>query len=254
MTNKFTLAAEELLSRRTAGTKAPRLAPSIRPESLDDALNIQTSMVELHNSVVAGWKCLQPLAENKFVVAPIFADGIQQGEKCELFADNGVVRIEPEIAFVLAKDLPSTTVGYSETDIDQAIGSCHMALELIQSRFADDSDAEFLERLADGLVNQGLFIGPEINKKAAFSASNIAITATQGEQVQTFDGTHPNTMPMKPVYWLINEMTKRGVSFRSGEALITGSYCGIVEFEFNVPTTITYQGLGEYVVEFVAKK
>jgi 2-keto-4-pentenoate hydratase len=253
MTNTFTQAAQELLSRRVAGTKAPRIEESVRPTSLDDALSIQAAMVELYPEAVAGWKCLQPLAEDKFVVAPIFADGIQQGSQCELFADNGVVRIEPEIAFVLSRDLPAKDGGYSDAELDDAIGSCHMALELIQSRFADDSEAEFYERLADGLVNQGLYIGPEIDKTAAFAASNVAITATQGESVQTFDGTHPNTMPMKPVYWLINEMTQRGITFKAGEALITGSYCGIVEFKFDVPTSIVYQGIGEYTVEFVQK-
>jgi 2-keto-4-pentenoate hydratase len=253
MTNKHSIAAQELLSRRVAGTKAPRLEASIRPESLDDALAIQSAMVDIHPSTVAGWKCLQPLAENKFVVAPIFAADVQSGDTCELFADNGVVRIEPEIAFVLAKDLPAKEGGYTDSEIDAAIGSCHMALELIQSRFADDSDAEFFERLADGLVNQGLFIGPEIDREAAFNASNIAITATHGDKVQTFDGTHPNTMPLRPIYWLINEMTQRGVTFKEGEAMITGSYCGIVEFEFDQPTTVNYQGIGEYTVTFSAK-
>ena len=76
---------------------------------------------------------------------------MQQGEVCELFADTGsvsgkeVVRVEPEIAFVLAKPLPANSNGYSKAQINDAIGSCHMALELIQSRFADDSGAEFYE-------------------------------------------------------------------------------------------------------------
>lgn len=253
MTNTFSLAATELLSRRVAGTKAPRLDAAIRPNSLNDALSVQAEMIKLHPAQVAGWKCLQPLAEDKFVVAPIFSDGVQKGSQCQLFADKGVARVEPEIAFVLARDLPAKSEGYSDTELNDAIESCHMALELMQSRFADDSEAEFLERLADGLVNQGLYLGPEIPKSAAFSASTITINATQGESKRDFDGKHPNTMPMNPVYWLLNEMTQRGITFKKGEALITGSYCGIVEFEFDIPTTITYQGIGEYTVTFIAK-
>lgn len=148
MTSNFKLAASELLGRRVPGTKAPRLDESQRPKTLDDALQIQSSMIDIHSDKVGGWKCLLPLADDKFVVAPIFADSVQTGEVCKLFADNNIARVEPEIAFVLNKALPANPEGYSEEQINDAIGSCHMALELMQSRFADDSGAEFYEKLA----------------------------------------------------------------------------------------------------------
>ncbi|MFA0086403.1 hydratase [Vibrio sp. 10N.261.51.F12] len=253
MMKEYEQVAADLLSRRVAGTKAPRIAEQQRPLNLEDALQIQSSMIDLHTDKVGGWKCLLPLAEDKFVVAPIFADSIQRGEHCALFADNNVARIEPEIAFILSQRLPACSEGYSEEQINEAIGPCHMALELMQSRFADDSGAEFYERLADCLVNQGMYIGPEIDREAAFSASKIDITVEQGEQVQTFAGTHPNPLPQHPIYWLINYMTRRGVDFEAGEAIITGSYCGIVEVEFNQPTSIRYEGIGQYQVMFSEK-
>ena len=78
MTNVFKQAAEELLSRRVAGTKAPRLDEQYRPNNLEDALKIQSSMIDLKSDKVGGWKCLLPLAEDKFVVAPIFSGSVQQ--------------------------------------------------------------------------------------------------------------------------------------------------------------------------------
>ncbi len=254
MTNIYKEAASELLSRRVAGTKAPRLEEQHRPANMEDALQIHSSMIDLHSDKVGGWKCLLPLADDKFVVAPIFADSIQSGDNCELFSDNNAARLEPEIAFVLSKGLPANPEGYSEEQINDAIGSCHMALELMQARFATDSGAEFYEKLADCLVNQGMFIGPEIAREKAFAASTIDITLTQGEEAQSFEGKHPNTMPQSPIYWLINYMTRRGVDFQAGEAIITGSYCGIVEVEFNQLTTIKYDGIGEYQVTFSEKK
>lgn len=246
-------AAAELLSRRAPGVKAPRLDAAYRPQNIEDALQVQSSMVELHQHPVGGWKCLLPIAEDQLVVAPIFANTIQRGETCELYADNGVARIEPEIAFVLEKSLPAKAEGYTEQEIDAAIGSCHMALELMQSRFANDSGVEYFEKLADGLVNQGMFIGPEMTLETAAALAKVAVTVSQGETVQTFDGSHPNLAPQNPVYWLINFMTKRGVTFKAGEAIITGSFCGIVEVEFNKPTTIEYANVGQYQVLFTAK-
>ncbi|MGF1751734.1 hydratase [Vibrio cionasavignyae] len=247
-------AARELLSHRVAGMKAPRMSELLRPRTLEEALQIQSAMIALHSDKVGGWKCLLPLSEDKFIVAPIFANSIQRGERCELFADNSQARVEPEIAFVLAKSLPANPAGYSEAEINDAIGSCHMALELIQARFAEDSGAEFYEVLADCLVNQGLFIGPEIERDKAFLAAKVDISITQEEQVQAFSGKHPNSLPQNPIYWLINTMSRRGTAFAAGEAIITGSYCGVVEVDFDKPTLIQYEGLGEYAITFDEKK
>ncbi|WP_432454000.1 MULTISPECIES: hydratase [unclassified Agarivorans] len=246
-------AAQTLLNNRNTSIKAKRLAPTLRPQSIDDALAIQAQMTELREDGIGGWKCLLPLAEDKLVVAPIFADLVQRGESCSLYADGGVARVEPEIAFVLSQDLPARDKDYSEAEIDQAIGRCHMALELIQGRFADTENAAFFEVLADGLVNQGLFLGPEIDKAAAFSASNIEISFTQGEQTQQLAGEHPNQNPVSPIYWLINYMSKRGVSFNAGQAIITGSYAGIVELNFACETEVEYQDLGAYKLKFLAR-
>lgn len=246
-------AATELLKRRVAGIKAPRLNQQLRPQNMESALQIQASMMTLCSQKVRGWKCLLPLADDQYIVAPIFSNTLQQGNHCELFADNDMARIEPEIAFVLARDLPANPAGYHDDQINDAIGSCHMALELMQERYADDSGVEFYEKLADCLVNQGLFIGPEIDRSKAFNTATIDITVTQADKVQTFAGKHPNAAAHSPVYWLINFMTRRGITFHAGEAIITGSFCGIIEVEFDTLTTINYAGLGEYQVRFSAK-
>lgn len=249
---KFSQAATELLKRRKAGTKMGRLAENIRPNSSDDALQIQQQMIAKRLDQVGGWKCLQPLGKDQFIVAPIFAETIQRGEQCFLFADDAVALLEPEITFILGKDLPAQQEDYTEAQIDDAIASCHMALELIQSRFTDDCDAPFYEKLADGLSNQGLFIGPEINKSQAYAASDIEVSFEQEEQRQQFSGQHPNTLPQTPLYWLINFMSKRGTDFKKGQAIITGSYAGVVKVTFDQITQIEYKDLGKYSVEFKA--
>lgn len=252
MTNnrKFSQAATALLERRAAGTKAPRLEAAIRPDSLEEALMVQAQMIAQHSAPVGGWKCLLPPAENQLVVAPIFADSINRGASCKLFADNSVARIEPEIAFVLAEDLPALQQGYSAAQIDAALSGCYMALELMQERFQENSGVEFYEKLADCLVNQGLFIGPQIEKSLAYKASEITINVSQAGTTQSFAGKHPNRFPQNPLYWLINFMSKRGIDFKAGQAIITGSYAGIVEVNFAAETEIEYQGLGKYTVEF----
>ncbi|GGA66717.1 hydratase [Neiella marina] len=251
MTVNVELAAQELLARRVPGTKAGCLADEQQPHSIDDALAIQQAMLAVKPAT--GWKCLLPPAEGQIIAAPIFADTVQRGDQVELFEDNGKARIEPEIAFILQHDLPASEQGYSEEQVHAAVGSCHMALELMQARFADDCDASFFERLADCMVNQGLFIGPEIDKQKAYAAATIDLTVSQASGEQGFAGKHPNQLPQNPLAWFINFMTKRGQSFKAGEAIITGSYAGIVEVDFDQQTTIKYDGLGEYKVTFSVK-
>ncbi|MFT2092388.1 hydratase [Paraglaciecola sp. 2405UD69-4] len=247
--NSFEKAAKELLSRRKAGTKAPCLDESIRPTSNDDALAIQGEMAKLHK--VKGWKCLLPPAEGKIVVAPIF-DVQQDTNIIELYADNGVARVEPEIGFVLAKPLAAKSGDYSEPEIIDAIGTTHMALELIQSRYADDSGKQFADSLADCMVNQGVFIGPEVDKSIAIDLSTVQLNITQDKDIQALDGKHPNPRAIDGLLWLINYMTKRGVTFEAGEVIITGSFKGVLEMPFDVKTTIGYEGLADYTVTFKA--
>ncbi len=245
----YSKAAQHLLNLRLSTNKNERLEASLRANSIDDALLIHQEMIKQRTDHVGGWKCLLPLGENT-IVAPIFSDTVQSGAECFLMPEEGKVAIEPEIVFVLAQDLPARKEGYTNQEIESAIGDCHMALELMQKRFVKDSGAQFSEGLADCLVNQGLYLGPKIEREAAFSASKIQLSLTQEGKTQEFNGVHPNEFPQAPVYWLIDFMSKRGTTFKAGEAITTGSYAGIVEVEFNKETHIIYQGIGEYKVTF----
>lgn len=246
----FKQAAEELLSRRKAGTKAPRLVEAIRPKSIDDALAIQAEMANMEATI--GWKCLLPPAEGKIVAAPIF--NLQhQTDDVVLFADKGQALIEPEIGFVLAKDLPARSEDYSEQEVVEAIGSAHMALELMQRRFEEGAGQDFYESLSDCMINQGVYIGPEIDKGLAVNAHKVAITITQSSQSLDLDGTHPNPRAIDGFVWLVNFMSKRGISFSAEQVFITGSFKGIVPLEFDQKTVVRYDGLGEYSVTFKAK-
>ncbi|PKG38798.1 hydratase [Psychromonas sp. Urea-02u-13] len=251
MNNTDQIAAEQLLNNRIKTPKKLRLATELRPQNSEQALQIQSETIKLRSDEVAGWKCSLPLNEDQLIVAPLFSDTVQSGQQCSLFSENGKARVEPEIAFILGADLPASTNGYSEAEIDAAVDRCHMALELMQDRFSGQSDVSFYEKLADCLVNQGLFIGPEIDKASAYLANEFTITFNQEKNKQRFAGKHPNQLPQKPLHWLINYMSQRGVSFTAGQAIITGSYAGVVEVDFNCLTEIEYEGLGKYQVTFI---
>ena len=97
-----------------------------------------------------------------------------------------------------------------------------------------------------------MYIGPKIDTELAYAAGQMTINFSQQGNEQTFAGKHPNPLPQNAVYWLINYMSKRGTSFKAGQAIITGSYAGIVDVDFNKSTEVEYVGIGKYTVEFNA--
>nr|MBP7484105.1 2-keto-4-pentenoate hydratase [Aquabacterium sp.] len=94
-----TEAAIELARRRKAGLHGPRLPQTCRPADLTDALAIQTQ-VSLHiGDTVGAFKCGTP-TDDRVVVAPIYSRTISNAASCPVWAQNGQVRVEPELAFV----------------------------------------------------------------------------------------------------------------------------------------------------------
>lgn len=264
MTERFDAAAAAviLVERRVGGIQGERLPEACRPQDLDQALVVQEAVTERWceqmDDSIGGWKCLLP-PENKLVVGPIYTRTIDSIPPVSLWSKTGPegerARIEPELAFFFGTDLPPRAEPYTAADVDAAIVRTHMALELINSRYADPAGCEFPEMLADGLVNQGLFIGPEVDSANAAAASSFTITlACANGTVIERQGQHPNTYPRAPLYWLVEFLRSRGQGIVAGQAVITGSYAGVLEVPLNTDITIGYAGLGSMQVSFTAKK
>ena len=243
-TNRARLAAAQLLRSRITHQPMARLAEAIRPHSLDQALAIQRELIRQHPDPVVGWKCALPSVDKR-VLAPIFAGTVYRGSACSVVPDQGRAWVEPEIAFVLKEALSARPGGYTPAEVDAALGSCHMALELVQHRYAADAEVEFLDQLADGLLNQGLFLGPDIDRAAAYQCTTMAIHLHRLGQTQSLAGVHPNQLPQLPLYWLVNYLSQSGVDLSAGQAIITGTYAGLIEIPLASPIQLNYEGLGQ---------
>ncbi|MDP5144839.1 hypothetical protein ORI98_00060 [Shewanella sp. ULN5] len=256
MTDLLELLAQHLLVQRSAISPASELV-GVKPQCIDDAFAVQQQMIALSNQEIAGWKCLTPLENGQLIFAPILSQAVVEQPNCPItpFANPSGLQalIEPEIAFILGQDFVAHH-SYSDEQIDFGISATHMALELIQSRFSCDYAASYFEKIADGLSNQGLYLGPAIDKTLAYQANKINISVSHQGETRIFDGTHPCQYSQAPIYWLINYLTAKGVSLKKGQAIITGSYCGVVKVPMATKVDINYQGLGEIRVLFEQKR
>lgn len=296
----FDAAAQILASRRQQGRVAELLPPELRPAHFAEAFALQQQVAALMPSAIAGWKSLLPTVDQqgeKRVVAPIYAADVTQAgdetvpaqitpakgiSQCALWpsvlpASKGLARVEPELAFVLAQDLAprQNQQPYSTAEIDHAISHCQLALELIQSRYLPDSGAGYLDQLADGLFNQGLYLGPKLAPQLAQekSAATADITADLAAEIQPAehcrfllqirlaDGSlieknavHPNDNPKAGLYWLVNFLTAQGIGLKAGQAVITGSYAGVIDLPFGQDISFQYGNLGQFQLRFVEKQ
>ncbi|MEH6395827.1 fumarylacetoacetate hydrolase family protein [Pseudoalteromonas sp.] len=245
------IARHFIAQRDTAGAQSD-LPTGLSLTCLEESLGVQQFMVALNNHQVFGWKCLLPLDDGSIILAPLLSKPHSFTQTCQLYTQNNKARVEPEIAFVLGQDLPARE-SYSDEQINTAVGNTYMALELIQNRFTDDYQPTHFEKLADGLFNQGIVIGPEINKADAFTAEQIELSITQNAHSNTQVGKHPCGLAQAPLYWAVNYLTQLGVDIKAGQVFITGSYCGVLDLDTDTNTAISYTGLGEYSITFSAR-
>ncbi|HJV50134.1 MAG TPA: fumarylacetoacetate hydrolase family protein [Noviherbaspirillum sp.] len=246
-------AASILAARRRNAEQGPRLPESCQPLDVDTALAIQSGVTGQLGAPVRAWKCATP-AEGRIVVAPIYAVSVQGDGECRAIVRAGHVRVEPELAFILGKDLPARDAAYTSAEVDAAIAETRVALELIDSRYRDPAGASFAENLADGLLNQGLFLGMTVDGEQARTAAAMPIRMTLESGHETLlDGRHPNAEPRAPLYWLAEFLRSRGTGLQAGQAVITGSYAGSFDLPVGQEARMRYGELGDLTVRFAQR-
>lgn len=240
-------AARYLIAARESGVAGPRLPAGCRPQSLGQAFAVQQRTAQLllegRQDGIAAWKSALPSPE-KTVVAPIYASTVAYAEAGPIAARTDVLRIEPEIAFEIAQDLPARAQPYTEAEIDAAIGGARLALEVLGCRYASPEHASLPELLADHMFNLGLVLGPRIASPHAAPGSMSITLSVDGAEIEQHAGIHPNDRPKAGLYWLANFLRGQGLGLRAGQHVITGSYAGFLDVPANRDVELAYGDIG----------
>lgn len=252
-------AAQQLLDALRAGVPGPRLPESCRPQNVAEGLLVQrriTGLRELAGERIGGWKCSLP-SSDKVIVAPIFASAIRADSPCPIPVRGGVAGIEPEIAFVMGRDLPPRGSPYTEAEVRAAVAETRLVLELMGCRYADPAALPFAEMLADSANHFGLFRGPAVAGGVERIPDSFPL-AIDGGGRNYFRGTgrHGDGHPLRPLVWLANFLGAESgwnTGLRAGEIITTGSYAGrAVDVPPATPLTISFGDLGSIGVTLVA--
>jgi len=248
-------AARHLLAARRARQPGPRLPESCRPAEPGDALAIQQRVQALLGVETGGWKASAPTAERPISCAAIFAPTIARTSPCPVVAHGEGVRIEPEIAFVLGRDLPPRSTPYDEDEVRTAIAETRLVLEILGSRYADPVAVTFPELLADQVSNQGLFVGPVLGNALQRNLERFAVAIDAPTQaLHHRDGSHPDGHPLRPLVWLANFLGGRSEigGLKANQIVTTGSYAGALEAPLGIPLSVRFGDLGEIALTLLA--
>jgi 2-keto-4-pentenoate hydratase len=245
-------AARALLLARRTRRPADRLPPEFRPDNAQDAIAIQACVQRLLGASTGGWKCSVPTVERPIACAPIFADKIVRTSPCP-WTGGPVAKIEPEVAFVLGRDLVRRGTPYAEAELRSAIAETRLVLELLDSRYADPAAANFPELLADNISNLGLFVGPLLERGLDVALERFPVSVSSaGRVLHSREGRHPDGHPLRPLVWLAGYLAERDEPLRAGQIVTTGSYAGALEVPLGEPLIVRFGDLGTIEVELSA--
>ncbi|SRR6266702_625945 len=250
-------AARLLVTARQKGVLVERLPVELLPANLDDGFAIQQEVSHQLGRQIGAWKCALP-QPGKIIAAPIYDADIHRGDVCRMSGSPRIsVRAEPELACLLNRDLPPRREAYSEAEVLDALGHTHLALELLGTRYSHPETLTFPELLADGLFNAGLVIGPRVKSREGATLADLPVEfdvslASVGEEPVMWAGRHPDRGALQPIVWLANFLRVRGLGLHAGQAVITGSYAGVLELPVGRELRIGFGDLGTLPITFLS--
>ena len=241
-------AAQQLINARRTNTPGPALPEDCRPTDGDSAIAIQKRVMEVLGETTGGWKCAVPKTNGLPILSPIPVSKISSKSPYPVPGPKGL--IEPEIAFVLAHDMPSRATPYTDEEIRASIGATHFVIELLGSRYANKPAATQGEILADAYNNYGLWVGPTVDGifEKQLETLHVKISSPDGV-IMDQDRPHPSGDPLKAYSWLVNFLSSRGEGLRKGEIVTTGSYAGVVDAPIGKTVRVELGGIGVVEIE-----
>lgn len=160
-------------------------------------------------------------------------------------------RAEPEVAFVLGRDLvgPGVTVAAAAAAVDFILP----ALEIIDSRIAD-WQIGIVDTIADNASSGGVVLGSTARRIGEIDLRlGGCVLHRNGEIAGTGAGGAVLGSPLNSLAWLANTLGARGEGLQAGQVILPGSITASIPFEPGDVITATMAGLGSVTAVIAAE-
>lgn len=158
-------------------------------------------------------------------------------------------RVEPEIAFVLRRDL--TGPGVTREQVLAATAYVTPAIEIIDSRLRDWK-IKLCDTVADNGSAARVVLGSAITRPDAVDLRLVGcVLEKNGEVLGTGAGAAALGDPALAVAWLANTLATFGIPLKAGEIILPGALTRSEPVRAGDSIRVTYDRLGSVGVRFV---
>ena len=152
-------------------------------------------------------------------------------------------KAEAEIAFVLARDLPSPET--TPDEVAAAVATVHAAIEIVDSRIADWK-ITFADTVADNGSSAFFVLGREGKQLAGLDLFTCGmVMEINGSIVSLGAGAAALGHPLNASAWLASTLARRGEPLRAGEILLAGALGPMVTLNSGDHVHAIVGGLGD---------
>lgn len=172
------------------------------------------------------------------VARVLAADLMQTGVALDA-SDFRQPTLEPEIAAVLAQDVPALGVPYTAETIRPYIGAYKVAFEVLDRRDVAAPHGESI--IAGGVFNRGAVLGAESVTVAPTGATTLDLDGARLlEEATDSAPQHPE----EAVAYVANLMLPRGAQLGKDMVILCGSHCGLLTIAKGSHAHFECAGLG----------
>ena len=247
--NELMQAAALLLDARRTNKPIDDLPEGLRPATLDEAYFVQDRLAFAYGAI-GGWKVGAPTPDATPMFAPMPLAWIASNH-AELGDRHRFRGLEAEIAFQMGEDLPPREKAYSRDEVVAAIGSCHPAIEVIESGLTDPLKATKLSMIADLQMHGAFVYGDSVENWQGidFSKEHVVLAVDSVVRVErTGSNTSGDLMRLLP--WLANEGAARTGGLKAGQWITTGSWTGVTLAMACSTVNVQFSAAGEVDLRF----
>ncbi len=176
-------------------------------------------------------------------------------DEMQLFEDKPVTssnylypRVEVELAFILADDLPGA--GCTEEDVLAATAAVAPAIELIDTRITN-WQIKLCDTIADNASSAGWVLGETRVSPKDVDVSNIdAVLTNRGEFVAQGNSEAVLGNPVTAVAWLARKVESFGVRLQAGDIVLPGAFMRAIDAPPGSDFVAEFTGLGSVHLSF----
>jgi 2-oxo-3-hexenedioate decarboxylase/2-keto-4-pentenoate hydratase len=237
-------AAELLCRARLRRQRFAGLPPSCRPSDEAEAYAIQHALHarldEAGRGPLLGFKigCTTPVMQRFLQIdhpcaGGVLAPTVRHQDGSYRHGDFCRVGVECEIGVALSRDLAADGAPYDRGAVEDAVGACMAAIEIVDDRYQDYRSMDAWTLVADDFFHAGCVLGmPETGWRTLDLASLHGAMTINGHQVGSGIGGDVLGHPLNALAWLANLRATQDRPLRAGTFVLLGS---VVETKWLAP-------------------